>query len=177
MVPEPEQNYGSTMSVCHATSVELQTTPNCRSVLAFAVHFGHYALSMGHADDIWNRACAEAGQPKTLTASGDRALADMVLTHSLAMNGGLLHAVQSCTPDEVAAAVRGYRFFGLESAAAVLEDVARSWADGSLDLADEEQLENEANERYYAAVPDDEVLMAAFVARVQAEPTAFDTIR
>lgn len=103
------------------------------SALAKCAQSGHYALSMGHADDIWNRACAEAGQPKTLTAPGDRSLADMVLTHSLAMTGGLLHAVQSCTPDEVAAAVRGYRFFGLESAAAVLEDVARSWGDGDRD--------------------------------------------
>lgn len=127
---------------------------------------------MGQADDIWNRACAEAGRPKTLTAPGDRALADMVLAHSLAMNGGLLHAVQSSTPDEVAAAVRGYRYFGLDSAAAVLEDIGRRWGDGSLDFADAELLENEANERYYAAVPDDEVLMDAFVARVQAEPAA-----
>jgi len=42
--------------------------------------------------EVWNRACAEAGRPKTLTAPGDRALADMVLAQSLAMNGGVLYA-------------------------------------------------------------------------------------
>lgn len=145
-------------------------------MLAIPVDFGHYALSMGHADDIWNRACAEAGRPKTLTAPGDRALADMVLVHSLAMNGGLLHAVESCTADEVAAAVRGYRYFGLDAAAVVLEDVARSWGDGDLDLPDSERLEVEANERYDSAVPDDEVLVTAFVARLQTEPSVFVAI-
>jgi hypothetical protein len=35
----------------------------------------------------------------------------MVLLHSLAMNGGVLHAIETRSPDERAAAVRGYRYF------------------------------------------------------------------
>ena len=40
-----------------------------------------------------------------LTARGDRALADMVLAHSLTMNGGVLHAVESLNSEELARTV------------------------------------------------------------------------
>src|SRR4030095_8162662 len=92
--------------------------------------------TMQPEDEIWNRACAEAGSPKPLTAPGDRALADMIHAHSLAMKGGVLHAVESLTAEERAAAVEGYRFFGLHAVALVLEDIARRFAD---DLDDDKR--------------------------------------
>jgi hypothetical protein len=123
-------------------------------------------------DEIWTGACAEAGRPKSLTAPGDRALADMILAHSLAMNGGVVHAVESLTTEERAAAVEGYRYFGLDAAARVLEDIARRF-DGVLDDDEAERLEVEADERYASVVADDEVLANAFVEQYRREPTAF----
>lgn len=100
----------------------------------------------------------------------------MILAHSIAMNGGVLHAIESLTAHERDAAVRGYRYFALDSAANVLEDIAHRWGDGDLNLDDAEKLEFEADDRYLATVADDGVLMAAFETRLQSEPGAFDRI-
>ena len=127
------------------------------------------------ANDVWNRACAEAGGPKTLTSPGDRALADMILAHSLAMNGGVLHAIECLTEAERHSAVRGYRYFGLQVAADVVEDVLVRWRD-DLDLDKAEQLEAEANNAYALAVRDDGVLVAAFEAKIETEPDEFDAV-
>lgn len=122
---------------------------------------------------IWNRACGEVGGPTTLTAAGDRALADLVLGHSTAINGGLLHAVESLTEVECAAAVAGFRYFGLDEAATVFQDVFDT-ASGGMDDEPAEQLEVEADTRYWAVVADDDVLVSAFVNRYRREPSAFD---
>jgi hypothetical protein len=128
---------------------------------------------MRPVDEVWNRACAEAGRPKALTASGDRALADMLLAHGLVMNGGVLHAVECLDEHERLAAVNGYRYFGLERAAAVIEDAAVRWRNGELALDEAEQLEMEADERYGQVVGDDDVLVQAFEATYRREPSRF----
>lgn len=128
---------------------------------------------MGPADAVWNRACFEAGGPKTLSAPGDRALADMIVAHSVAMNGGVLHAVEALSPGEIAAAVRGFRYFGLDGAAAVFEDIHGRLAGGHVDDGANDRLEREADERYDAVVPGDHVLVIAFEARYEAEPGEF----
>lgn len=128
---------------------------------------------MNPSDEVWNRACAEPGGPTRLTAAGDRALADMVLAHSLAMNGRLLNSIESVTPEARAAAVQGYRYVGLDAADAVFEDVAQRWAAGHIDVDAAERLEVEADERYNAVVLDDNVLSAAFKARYVASPEQF----
>lgn len=133
-------------------------------------------MSWGPADDVWNRACAEAGRPKELVAPGDRALADMVLAHSLAMNGGVLHAVECLDPAELIGAVAGYRYFGLVDAAQVIEDTAIAWNDGEHDADAAERLELDAEARYALVVEDDQVLVDAFKARYAREPTAFAPI-
>lgn len=130
---------------------------------------------MGASSDIWNRGCADAGEPKTLTSPGDRALADMVLAHSLAMNGGALHAVECLTETEHHSAVLDYRHFGLQAAAEVLESVQLRWRD-DLDLEQEEQVEAEADNAYALAVPEDEVLVAALEAKIEAVPDEFGPI-
>ena len=48
----------------------------------------------------------------------------MVLAHSLAMNGGVVHAIELLSAEERAAAFDAYRYFGLDAAADVLADVA-----------------------------------------------------
>jgi hypothetical protein len=125
------------------------------------------------AERVWNRACGEAGEPKTLTTRGDRALADMVLAHSLIMNGGVLHAIECLTTEERIAAASGYRYFGLNSAADVLDDIANQQSGGDVDDGEIDLLEIEADGRYAAVVPDDGVLVTAFEVRFMRERGAF----
>ena len=49
----------------------------------------------------------------------------MVLAHSLAMNGGAIHAIETLSADELAAALVGYRYFALDAAAEALADIAQ----------------------------------------------------
>src|ERR1700686_4025963 len=74
-------------------------------------------LQLTHADMIWNRAC---GEDPLRAFPGDRALADLLRAHGLAMNGGVLHAVECLTASELSNAEAGYRFYGLDPAAALL---------------------------------------------------------
>lgn len=122
--------------------------------------------------EVWNRACADVVD-RALMQPGDRALVAMLLVHSLAMNGGLLHAIESLLPSELAEGIDGYRHFGLDDAAAVIGHISAKWGDGDLDLEAAEALEFEADERYAAVVPDDGRLVSAFEARLEAHPTEF----
>lgn len=124
-------------------------------------------------DAVWNRACAEVVRPTSSTAQGDRALAHMLLTHGLAMNGGVLHALDCLNAEERVDASRAYRHLGLEGAAAILEEPARRGAGSDLSPDDAEQLEIEADLRYAAAVAGDGALVQAFKAKYQRDPTAF----
>ena len=45
------------------------------------------------------------------------------------MNGGVLHAIESLSAEERAAAFDGYRYIGLEAAANVLEGMTRRWGE------------------------------------------------
>ena len=71
---------------------------------------------------MWNRACDPFAP---FTHPGDAALAALLLCHGMAMNGGLLHAVEGLEPDQRERAVAGYRLLGLDAAADAVEDVAR----------------------------------------------------
>ena len=130
------------------------------------------AVSEPDADEIWNRAC-DPFLP--FTHPGDAALAAVLLCHGMAMNGGLLHAVQGLEPDQRERAADGFRLLGLDDAAAAVEAVARQAArltDG--DPAAEERLEVEAGRRYGEAVPDwDETIDRAFRAHLQRHPEAY----
>jgi hypothetical protein len=113
---------------------------------------------------------------------GDRALADLLQFHSLAMNGGVLHGYEVLSSDDsrhqVAAAIAGYRYFGLEQAAAAVEWLVTQAAgvdlQGDLDTA--ERLEGEADGRYASAVPTDSTLVEAFEQRYRVEPEAFAAV-
>jgi hypothetical protein len=76
----------------------------------------------------------------------------------MVMNGGVHHAMDVLSPTELEAAASGFRFLSLEGVADLLEDAQH------LD-------EDEANRRYWDAVPDDEVLQNPFawpIGRLQA---------
>ena len=57
-------------------------------------------------------------------AEGDRALYDLLMLDNVAQNGGLLHGVGVLDQTELAAAVAGYRWFGLDARAGAIESVA-----------------------------------------------------
>ena len=129
-------------------------------------------MSEPDADEIWNRAC-DPFLP--FTHPGDAALAAVLLCHGMAMNGGLLHAVQGLEPDQRERAAAGFRLLGLDAAAAAVEAVARQ-ADRlpADDLAAGERLEVEAGRRYEEALPDwDETIDRAFRAHLREHPEAY----
>ena len=124
------------------------------------------------ADEVWNRAC-DPDAP--FTHPGDAALAAVLLCHGTAMNGGLLHACQTLDPDRRERAVAGYRLLGLDAAADAVEDVTRQAAalDGD-DPAAAERLEEQANRRYDAALPEwDETVDRAFRDHLRRSPEAY----
>jgi hypothetical protein len=122
------------------------------------------------ADMIWNRAC---GGHTLRALPGDRALADLLRAHGLAMNGGVLHAVECLTPSQIAAAQSGYRFFGLEALAALLGRARRILEAGKALEHHERQLDRQ----YAELVPSDSSLMECFKARLASEPAAFAELR
>lgn len=124
------------------------------------------------ADEVWDRACDPFAP---FSHPGDAALAAVLLCHGMAVNGGLLHAVEGLEPDQRARAVAGFRLFGLDAAAEAVEDVAARAA--ALDEADPEaggRLEEEANRRYGEALPEwDETIDRAFRAHLGRQPEAY----
>lgn len=114
-----------------------------------------------------------------MLADGDTALASLLSVHSLAMNGGLLHSIENHSRDQIERAIAGYRYFGLDDAAAVVESVARRAASIDLDADDDaaERLEVDADESYAAVVPDDSTLAASFEQLYERRPEAFSPLR
>jgi hypothetical protein len=118
------------------------------------------------ADLVWNRACLPN---RAAVLPGDRALEAMVTFHSVAMNGGVLHALEHFKSDELEDAGAGYRFFGLERVAELLNE-----AKSILKTGDNLSLwEAELDRRYYAIVPDDSILFARFETIFRRGPSEF----
>ena len=115
------------------------------------------------AQKVWNRACgqAECSSPGV----GDSALTALIAFHSLAMNGGMLHALEYRSEVEVISAVEGYRFFGLDQAGDMIESALserREIQSRGDDPEEVEHLESILDVRYDVHVPDDQTLMVAF---------------
>ena len=111
---------------------------------------------MTAADQVWNRAATESGGE--VPGPGDCALASLLCAHGLIMNGGVHHALECLQPRELAAAIDGYAYFGLDDVAALLrgaasDPVLREWTDDT---------ESVANGRYAKFVPDDDHLVNRF---------------
>jgi|SRR5215831_11402452 len=120
---------------------------------------------------IWNRACSPGSD--RLHLPGDRALADMILVHSLIMNGGVHHALEALTNHEVAAGIAGYSYFNLAPVAAFLAGVR----DDPTNAPWTEANEIDANRRYHELVPDDDVLVSMFGAMLRGQPHDFERVR
>lgn len=118
--------------------------------------------SLSRVDQIWNRAALEAGgaEPR----DGDRALATLLLLHGMIMNGGVDHAFEVLSSEELESALKGFRYFDLDAVAKLLESAKRPITE-----AEVERL----NTRYAAAVPNDSTLMHAFHLKLLAAPDSF----
>ena len=122
------------------------------------------------ADMIWNRAC---GEDSLRALPGDRALADLLYAHGLAMNGGVLHAIECMTAEEQSDAEDGYRYFGFDGVASLLSR-ARPIFEAGDDLGShEQQLDGE----YARMVPSDSSLVDRFKARMKSSPSDFAALR
>jgi hypothetical protein len=121
-------------------------------------------------DRVWNRATLNAGgeQPR----AGDVALAGLLLAHGLAMNGGVLHAIEVLNQTEVDGAIAGYHYFGFHEAAELLAHV-RAALDDTLSPSEEDQLEQQANQGYDALIPSDGTIHEAFQRRYVIQPGDF----
>jgi hypothetical protein len=116
-------------------------------------------------DVVWNRALVGCEKP----GPGDRALAALLLAHGAAMNGGIMHAVESLDPSEIAAAIAAYEYFGLRQAAALFVDVSNRDL-GKLADAEIEALERASDEMYALTVESDSFLIETVERHYKAHP-------
>jgi hypothetical protein len=120
-----------------------------------------------YATRVWNRAATEGGGPDPGT--GDEMLTALLLAHGQIESGGVLNAFDVLSPDQVAEAVRGYRYFGLTDAAAFLEREAAVPEDDRAD-EDEARLDKTYNEDL---VPTDSVFDEPLARRLSESPGDF----
>jgi hypothetical protein len=105
---------------------------------------------------VWNRACDYDFQPER---PGDRALKAAIQFDGLTCNGGLGHALDVRTDEEVREAVASFRYFGLMNAAQLVEGAARLADEGEREALTDSYYEltqqalPEAFERHYAERP------------------------
>jgi hypothetical protein len=85
------------------------------------------------------------------------------------MNGGVLHAAECLSPPEIAEAVSGYEFFGIDAAARLLLHARRIFESGH-DLEESEAL---LNGDYHVLIPDDSALFSRFEQKRQSQPQDF----
>ena len=120
-------------------------------------------MSVPAADLVWNRACDGGGRNPR---AGDSALAALLLCHGYAMNGGVFYAVDGLDGTELEKAADGYRFFGLEAVAALLDRAAKTPPADR--IAMEPALDSE-----YARLASDSLLTERFTRRFRAHPELF----
>jgi hypothetical protein len=116
---------------------------------------GEIGYEMTEADLVWNRAC-----DSLMLRSGDRALAGLLSFHGLAMNGGVLHALECLRPEELEAAMAGCRFLGFNDVFDFLVE-AKSASETS-DVGELDALETRLDDAYAGLVPSDHRLIERF---------------
>lgn len=110
--------------------------------------------------DIWNRACAGAGD-----GVGGRYLSALLLVDGMVRNGGPNHAADSCDPAELAAAAAAARYFGMADLAAVIDELPAA--------AEDDDADDRLSDTYYRLAPDSERLTDALAARHATAPEDF----
>jgi hypothetical protein len=108
------------------------------------------------ADKIWNRACLDDGRYEPM--AGDKALTALLYAHGLIMNGGVDHAMEIMSDSEAIVAIAGFRFFGLEAVAILLETGKGNESD---------------KDREYLEIANDSALGSAFEAYFKKSPQDF----
>lgn len=121
------------------------------------------------ADEVWNRACM--GRDTTSNA-GDFALEAMIRFHSISMNGGVLHAIEYWSPEELEASKNGYRYFGLDGISELIVSAQAVLQQG----IDKEVLEETLDFEYAVRIPDDATLFQAFEAHYKANPQSYSPL-
>jgi len=124
---------------------------------------------MTPTDIIWNRACEGGGQNPS---AGDHALGALLKAHGLAMNGGVLHAVECLSASELSDAQSGYRFFSLGAVADLLSR-ARAILEADRDI---ESYEPQLDQDYATLIPDDSTLYAQFERIYTTRPSEFTNV-
>lgn len=122
---------------------------------------------MKAADVIWNRAAMNDGglNPER----GDRALASLLYAHGYICNSGVLQAVEILTSEELAAAIAGYRHFGLGDVADLLVR-SRELLDSMTDL---DRVVTTLDGAYRALVPSDASLVSRFETDYNLHPDVY----
>ena len=120
-------------------------------------------------DKIWNRACKGGGESPH---AGDKALAALLLFHGLAMNGGVLHAVECLSVKQLREAMNGYKYFGFKPVADLICS-AQNAIEKGLDL---DVLESTMNDQYWSQVPNDEILVNSFENHQKQNPSEYSPI-
>ncbi|MDG0832992.1 hypothetical protein [Roseateles saccharophilus] len=116
---------------------------------------------------IWNRACFGGEGSER---AGDVALNALLKFHGLAMNGGVLHAVECLTQAELINACKGFQYFGFEVLASDIEEANRALAEG------DDSHEDDFDERYGRHVPSDQVLFSAFQLDYERRPENYESV-
>lgn len=115
--------------------------------------------------EIWNRAASAGGGPTP--GAGDRALSSALRFHGMVMSGGLDHALDVLTTDEIAAAADSYRYLQLGP---VADLIARAQA--AFGRADDDALE-QLDDEYDDLVPEEQTLGDHFEAALATHPEDF----
>jgi hypothetical protein len=139
-------------------------------LLNFNVSLNDTMADLTVADMIWNRACSE---DRLRALPGDRALADLLRAHGLTMNGGVLHAVECLSAEELTDAQAGYRYFGLAEIASLVARARKLFETGD----DLERHERQLDGHYADLIPSDSSLVECFEKQLQANPSDFAPLR
>jgi hypothetical protein len=89
------------------------------------------------------------------------------------MNGGVLHAVELLTAEDLIDAESGYRYYGLGAAASLLSR-ARTILETGIDL---EFHERQLDRQYANIIPDDSALLERFERHLEANGAEYAPLR
>jgi hypothetical protein len=111
---------------------------------------------------IWNRAALAGGGPAP--GPGDTALSAALRLHNMIMSGGLDHALDVLTAEDLASAAAGFRYLQLSDVADLVEQAQGAPGDDLL---------QHLNARYSALIPQDQVIGDQLEALLQQHPDDF----
>jgi hypothetical protein len=121
------------------------------------------------AGKIWDRACFGGGEAPR---SGDKALTALLLFHGLAMNGGVIHALECLALEQISAAKYGYRYFGFE----VISELINAAQEVIENKLDRDMHDTKMSKEYWGIIPNDDVLIESFERHQQQHPLEYSPI-